>query len=138
MWRKIQEKYLSTLYVNEHLCRKNIKMFLPYAFFPPGNVLSCFEKGQMDQIIEIFKYFEDNLIGRLHRNIRQQPLFAINIWNQFTRIAENISRTNNVVEEWHRGFSALVSVSHLIILKILEILKKEQSLTDLKIENTPT
>ncbi|KAF0987654.1 hypothetical protein HZS_5698 [Henneguya salminicola] len=122
-WRKIQEIVLSTLYVNDHLFRKNIKMFFSHALCPPGSVLHCFEsfenyfteKGQMDQIMEIFKYFEDNIIGRLHRNIREQPLFAINIWNQFTRIMGNVPRTNDVVEGWHR----------------------EQSLTDVKIDNMP-
>ncbi|KAF0988271.1 hypothetical protein HZS_630 [Henneguya salminicola] len=44
----------------------------------------------MDQIMEIFKYFKDNFIGRLHRNIRHEPLFAINIWNQFTIIMGNV------------------------------------------------
>ncbi|KAF0986520.1 hypothetical protein HZS_92 [Henneguya salminicola] len=53
-------------------------------------------------MIEIFKYFEDNFIGRLHRNIPQQPLFAINIWNQSTRIMGNVLRTNNAVEGWRR------------------------------------
>ncbi|KAF0990597.1 hypothetical protein HZS_5445 [Henneguya salminicola] len=48
----------------------------------------------------------------------------------------NVPRTNNVVEEWHRGFSPLASASHLNIKKFLEILKKEQSLTDVKIDNT--
>ncbi|KAF0986783.1 hypothetical protein HZS_6372, partial [Henneguya salminicola] len=77
MWRKIQEKGLSTFYVNNHLLRKNIKMFLSHAFCRPESVLHCFEsfenylieKVQMDTIMEIFKYFEDNFIGRLHRNI---------------------------------------------------------------------
>ncbi|KAF0985885.1 hypothetical protein HZS_8179 [Henneguya salminicola] len=123
MWRKIQEKGLSTLYVNDHLFRKNINTFLSQAFCPPGSVLYCFEsfenylieKGQRDQIMEIFKYFKDNFIGRLHRNIRQQPLFAINTWNQFTRIMGNVPRANNVVEGWHR----------------------KQSLSDVKIDNTP-
>ncbi|KAF0985876.1 hypothetical protein HZS_3287, partial [Henneguya salminicola] len=93
--------------------------------------------GQMNQIMEILKYFEDNFIGRLPRNIRQQPLFAINIWNQFTRIMGNVARTNNVVEGWSIGFLTLASASHLNINKFFEILKKEQSLTDVKIDNTP-
>ncbi|KAF0986848.1 hypothetical protein HZS_6084 [Henneguya salminicola] len=108
-----------TLYFNDHLFRKNIKMFLSHAFCLTGSVQHCFElfknyliqKGQMGQIIEIieiFKYFEDNFIGRFHRMIRQHPLFAINIWNQFARIMGNAPRTNNV-----------------------------PSLTDVKIDNTP-
>ncbi|KAF0988141.1 hypothetical protein HZS_3385 [Henneguya salminicola] len=98
-------------------------MFLSHAVCPPGSVLFCFEsfenylieKGQMDQIMEIFKYFEENFIGRLHRNIRQQPVFAINMRNQFARIVGNVPRTNNAVEGWHRDFSTLASASHLNI-----------------------
>ncbi|KAF0986683.1 hypothetical protein HZS_3258 [Henneguya salminicola] len=56
--RKIREKGLSTLYVNDHLFRKNTKIFLSRAFCPPESVLHCFEsfekysieKDQMYQI----------------------------------------------------------------------------------------
>ncbi|KAF0992010.1 hypothetical protein HZS_7575 [Henneguya salminicola] len=110
MCRKIQDKGLSTLYVKDHLFRKNINNFLSHKFCYPQGLLYCFESfehslienGQMDQIMKIFKYFEDNFIGRLHKNIRQQPLFAINILNQFNRIMGNVPRTNKVVVEWHR------------------------------------
>ncbi|KAF0988117.1 LOW QUALITY PROTEIN: hypothetical protein HZS_7479 [Henneguya salminicola] len=118
--------HLSTLYVKDHLFRKNIKNFLSHTFCPPGSILHCFESfenylienSQMDQIMEICNKFEDNFIGRLHRNIRQQPLFAINIWNQFTRIMGNVSRTNDVVERGRRGFSTLASASHLNFCKL--------------------
>ncbi|KAF0987152.1 hypothetical protein HZS_3855 [Henneguya salminicola] len=82
-------------------------------------------------------FFSRNIIGRVQRNIRQQSLFAINIWNQFSRIVGNVHRTDNVLEGWHRDFSTLGCVYHLNILKFLQILKKEQSLTDVKIDNTP-
>ncbi|KAF0989202.1 hypothetical protein HZS_7521 [Henneguya salminicola] len=31
------------------------------------------KNGRMDKIMEIFKDFEDNFIGRVHKNMRQQP-----------------------------------------------------------------
>ncbi|KAF0987718.1 hypothetical protein HZS_8078 [Henneguya salminicola] len=83
--------------------KKNKKLFLSHVFCPPGSILSCFESFEnylienclMDQIMEIFKYVEDNFIGRLPRKIRQQPLFAIYIWNQYARTMGNVPRSNN-------------------------------------------
>ncbi|KAF0989134.1 hypothetical protein HZS_6065 [Henneguya salminicola] len=81
-------------------------MFLSHAFCPYESVLhyfesfkNCFiENGRMDRIMEILKYFENYFIGYLHRNIRKQSLFVINILNQFTRIMRNVPRTNNIAE----------------------------------------
>ncbi|KAF0988725.1 hypothetical protein HZS_5775 [Henneguya salminicola] len=67
-------------------------MFLSHAFCPTRSVLSCFESFE-NYLIE-----KDNFIGRLYRNIGQQPLFDINIWNQFARIMGNFPRTHSVVE----------------------------------------
>ncbi|KAF0989040.1 hypothetical protein HZS_1174 [Henneguya salminicola] len=134
-------------YCSRRLClnaTKN-KGSIRYSILSSWNCKHCFasfenyliQKGRMDQIMEIFKYFKDNFIRRLHRNIRQQPLFAVNIWHLFTRIMGNVPRTNNIVEGWHRGFSTLASASHLNIEKFVEIFKKEQSLTNVKMDNTP-
>ncbi|KAF0988109.1 hypothetical protein HZS_1486 [Henneguya salminicola] len=74
MERKIQEKCLSTLYVNDDLFQKNTKLFFSHAFFPSGCALSCLESFenyliencQIEQILKIFEYFENNFVGRLH------------------------------------------------------------------------
>ncbi|KAF0993301.1 hypothetical protein HZS_675 [Henneguya salminicola] len=80
MKRILQLLYPATLYVNEHLFRKNIKILLSHAFCSPGSVRSCFESfekhmienSQMNQIMIISS-------DDLTKNIRQQPLFAINL-----------------------------------------------------------
>ncbi|KAF0986348.1 hypothetical protein HZS_3677 [Henneguya salminicola] len=100
MWRKIQEKGLSTLYVNDHLFRKNIKKFLSDAIHPPIS-------SQMDQIMEIFKYFEDNFIGKLHRNIRNIP-YLLQIYGI------------NLLELWET-FLTFFNVSFCLLFKYLKI-----------------
>jgi len=44
-----------------------------------------------------------------------------------------LPKTNNNIEGWHRAFSSLLAASHPSISRLIEILKKEQHLTDIKI-----
>jgi len=65
----------------------------------------------------LITYFECTWIGILgRRGNRRPPLFPIEIWNCFNRIKENLPRTNNKIESWHNGFSAMVSCTRPIIL----------------------
>ncbi|KII71404.1 hypothetical protein RF11_11510 [Thelohanellus kitauei] len=81
----------------------------------------------------ILDYFEDNFVGRFHRTARSVPRFAIEIWNQYDRVMNNLGRTNNNIEEWHRAFSSLAFARHPKISVFLEVLKNEQNISDLKI-----
>ncbi|KAF0990045.1 hypothetical protein HZS_3780 [Henneguya salminicola] len=62
LWRKIQEKCWSNLYVNDSLFQTNIKMFLYPAFCSSASALVCVEtfnnySKENGQIMEILKYF---------------------------------------------------------------------------------
>ena len=62
---------------------------------------------------DILDYFEDTYMGRFHHNApRRESLFPIEIWNMFNRTDEELPRTNNAVEGWHRGFQANVAACH--------------------------
>ena len=43
----------------------------------------------------------------------------------FHRTDEELPRTNNAVEGWHRGFQVHVSACHPVFWKLLEVLQKE-------------
>ncbi|CAF2134675.1 unnamed protein product, partial [Rotaria magnacalcarata] len=50
-------------------------------------------------------YFEDTFIGRVIRNNRRRaPRFSVNMWNCFSRLDEELLRTNNSSEGWNRAF----------------------------------
>jgi hypothetical protein len=44
-----------------------------------------------------------------------------------------LPKTNNSIEGWHRAFSSLLAASHPTIWQLIEVLKKEQHLTEIKI-----
>ncbi|CAF3351816.1 unnamed protein product [Rotaria socialis] len=49
-------------------------------------------------------YFEDTFIGRVIRNNRRRaPRFSVNMWNCFSRLDEELPRTNNSSEGWNRA-----------------------------------
>ena len=95
-------------------------MLCAVAFMPPDNVIASFEElsdlisdtyqGKIDDLLD---YFKETYIGRYRRNAeRRRPLFALNLWNIFHRTFDELPRTNNHVEGWHRRFQAQVSSCH--------------------------
>jgi len=110
------------------------------AFVPPDNIFVFFEeltdfiRGRFNNDCdEILDYFEENYIGRFRRNApRRAPLFAVNLWNMFHRTFDELPRTNNCIEGWHRGFQATVASCHPTFWKFLAMLKKEDRLNRVK------
>lgn len=111
-------------------------MIAAIAFVPLNDVINSFDdlsaeiRNQFNaDADDILDYFEDNYIGRYRRNApRRQPTFSIELWNMFNRTDDELPRTNNSVEGWHRGFQANVSACHPIFWKFLEVLKTEESI----------
>src|SRR6218665_159831 len=54
-------------------------------------------------------YFEDNF-GRIRRDCRSRPQFAINHWNQQERVTNDLSRTSNAAEGWHSFIRSFLQV----------------------------
>ena len=78
-------------------------------------------------------YFEDNYIGRLRRNRIVVAVFDKSIWSAHSRVANSLPRTNNAVEDWHRKMQTAVSCHHPNIWSFLRILKREQSLNNVNL-----
>ena len=140
---KIQKLGLAQLYINDDRTRGFLKLFPSLAFCPQDRVISYYEhledyihqKGLYRQFRNLMIYFQDNYIGRFNRISRDEPTFAISLWNQYNRVLENMPRTNNHLEGWHNGFNTLVNCSHPNIYSFLNCLKDEQSLVDFKFDN---
>ncbi|CAF1439465.1 unnamed protein product, partial [Rotaria magnacalcarata] len=53
-------------------------------------------------VLDFVDYFEDTFIGRVIRNNRRRaPRFSVNLWNCFSRLDEELPRTNNSSEGWN-------------------------------------
>ncbi|KII72647.1 hypothetical protein RF11_10389 [Thelohanellus kitauei] len=142
IWRSIQRNGIVTHYNNDDNIRNRLKMFGALAFCPVNDVVRYFEiiedvlreEGSCEILNEFIMYFEDTFIGRFTRQGRVQPRFGISLWNQRDRTINDLPRTNNHIEGWHRAFSSMISCNHPNIFTFLLFLKKEQSLSDNKID----
>ena len=82
----------------------------------------------------VIDYFEDTYIGRLRPGgHRRAPLFDMELWNMYNQTIDDLPRTNNAVEGWHRSFQANVGAYHPNFWRFIDILKREQNLTQVNI-----
>ena len=82
----------------------------------------------------VVDYFEDTYIGRLRPvGHRRAPLFDLALWNMYDQTIGDLLRTNNAIEGWHRRFQANVGAYHPNFWKLIDILKREQSLNHVNI-----
>ena len=56
------------------------------------------------------------------------------MWNVYDAVLQDLPKTNNSVEGWHRDFEAQLTSYHPNIWKFLECIKREQTLSNAKIE----
>ena len=68
------------------------------------------------------------LLGRT-----KYPLFDMELWNMYNQTIDDLPRTNNAVEGWHRSFQANVGAYHPNFWRFIDILKREQNLTQVNI-----
>ena len=113
-----------------------ISMLAVLAFVPPNDVIDSFDtladysrNGYGQDLNDMLDYFEDNHIYRFRNNApRRRPTFNTQTWNMFHRTDNDLPRTNNAVEGWHRGFQSHVTTCHPSFWKFTDIMKQEEGL----------
>ena len=73
-----------------------------------------------------FDYFEDTYVERRRGQGRSQPMFDIEFWNMRQRTTDQLMRTNNRLEAWHRRLTSIVQCQHPSLWKFIESLKNEE------------
>ena len=68
----------------------------------------------------------------MHSDEYKQSFFKYESLEYSTNINEFFITTHYIKKAWHRGFNNLMSCQHPSIWKFIEILKKEQGLTEIK------
>jgi len=144
IWRRLsQTGDLQTRDTSDSQFALEIRQLAALAFVPVDQVVAAFEALQDSQfyidneaeIRDLLSYFEDNWIGRPNRRgQRLDAIFPLSLWNVYNAALQDLPKTNNAVEGWHRGFSEILGSYHPSIWKFIEALKKEQSLNELKLE----
>ena len=144
IWRRIQQTAdVQSRYKTDVDFALSLRQLIALAFVPPVDVISVFDElmdstffiDNFDDIRDLVNYFEDTWIGRPgRRGGRTTPIYSIPLWNVYQQALEDLPKTNNYVEGWHRGFSQLLGAYHPTVWKFINGLKKEQSFNELKIE----
>ena len=141
IWKRIQAFGLQERYKNDAEFSLHLRMIAAVAFVPPNDTVAVFEElsdeirntynADADQILD---YIEDSYTGRYRRNApRRPPLFSIEMWNMYHRTDQEMPRTNNHIEGWHRRFQSLCAGWHPTFWKFIDMLKKEQSVNRVEI-----
>ena len=75
---------------------------MAFAFIPLPDLERAFDdlfneirnnfNNDMDDVLN---YFEDTYIGRARRNGRDNPMFAKELWNMYSRTRNHLPRTNS-------------------------------------------
>jgi len=139
LWRNIQkEKELHSKCLKDCTFRYHVKYLGSLEFVPVEDVIPTYEiilhsKFYTENIpisSSFLQYYEETW----KRSRRCIPFFQLSTWNVFEAVANRWARTNNNCKGFYRGFSSLLSGYHLSIWTFIEAIKKEQCLTDVKIE----
>ena len=65
---------------------------------------------------------------------RTKPQFSVQTWNVYDRVIQNLPRSNNSVEGWHRAFNNRVSINHPTVTKLAKCILREQTKFEMDIE----
>jgi hypothetical protein len=89
-----------------------------------------------DILAPLISYFEQTWIGYRNRKrtTRRRPSYDLDWWNCYRSVLEDTPRTNNNCEAFHRGLAGILGIEHPTIFKLIDGLKQQQSLTEIKIE----
>ncbi|XP_025080740.1 uncharacterized protein LOC112556185 isoform X2 [Pomacea canaliculata] len=87
-----------------------------------------------ETLSDFLAYFESTWLGIVQRGRRRRPKFDVAMWNVYNRVGDNLPRTNNSVEGWHRAFDERMSVTHPTLGRLVSKLRKEQVSTELMME----
>jgi len=104
-------------------------MMLALSFVPEVDVPAAFEDlvdSYPPLLTPLANYWEDTYIGRQRRGRRANPRFSIELWNVRERLVDNLPRTNNSVEAWHRSFQQTVDCQHPSVYKVIKYSLQEQ------------
>ena len=137
IWKKIQENGLAVLYETDDEFSLLMRSISALAFVPEVDVAQAWNDLETEirnlynnnGVDAVLDYFEDTYVGRQRRGRpRGTPMFPINVWNMVDRTEEELPRTNNHIEGWHRRFSLNCDSVHPNIWKFIESLRREENL----------
>ena len=129
IWRKVQALGLATICTDpqdlslKHFVQKMAAIaFCPQAFVRPAWMSVQQEAPQIARVDELVTYFSNTWVSGSYQ-VRQ--------WNYYK---VDGPRTNNHVEGWHFRLKRVIGKAHPNIYELVEVFKKEESLTTMRVQ----
>jgi hypothetical protein len=144
MFRRIQDLGLVPAYMSNDGIRKLLKLPQVLAYIPVTHVFDTFQTLKSEvtcpTISAFYEYIENNYVGKHIESTRgrgvnkktivsrQDPVFPIELWSVYSRINDNLPRTNNFVETWHNAFGSMLK-KHPLVYELVDEFRKEHKRT---------
>ena len=131
IYRKILEFGYAVQYCEDKDFNLAIRLLAALAFAPPLHVEAWYKQILVTCHIpdDIKNYFEDTFVGKEMRNsTRRKSRFDMDMWNVYFRTIDDLPRTNNALEGFHRGIESMLQMSNPDIWKFIEAIQRQQSL----------
>lgn len=135
LYRQICEKGLKAKYDKDIVFASKCKQLCSLAYVPVDQVEHYFElladsfDGSPDQehLDSIMDYFGKTYVSyKDFRQNKKEGRFKIAHWNFLGALSQNLPRTNNHQEGWHRSFNELVDKNSPNFWKLLNVFLIEQ------------
>ncbi len=134
VWRKVQALKFSTLLTSNPSVKVQVKMILALSFVEVDSVLLYASKlenfiiqQKSTDVLALFRWFEQEYLFSNRGNK------ILEFWNVKKRTENDIPRTTNSLEGYHRHLNTFINVKQTSIITILNELKNEQCVTENKI-----
>ena len=144
LWRRVQKEGLAQLYSDNLTVKKSIKALQALAFVPLDDIAKCFYDLSLDEVIQIdprieniYRYFEKTYLG--FHNARMKVItparFPPATWNMRQRTIDQLPRTDNMHEAWHKQFTNNIAVDHPTLTTLLVAIQNEQKDVEKKVQD---
>jgi hypothetical protein len=131
-------KFITRIFKNP-IFKKLIRSFLSLAFFPPEYIKQAF-KDLKDQNVENFlkyknlesfiNYFNSNFVGLENKD---NTVYDLKMWSVYDNVINNIPKSTNSLEGWHRGLNASIVQKHPNFANFVTILQREEEVCFVKL-----
>ena len=134
-WKHIQELGLTRAYRDDRRVKKLFKKIMALGFLPIPHVIRSFWNLRTSRRTRrlVARYPNLDVFINYVNNTYMNGNFPPTMWNVYSRPME--TRTNNIVESFHRGWNKAVGVRHPSIWVFVRVLKDQHSINDVKIND---
>lgn len=140
IWRNVQKLGLCNDYLKCPEVKKAIKRIMTLVFVPQEEITKEFLRIVGELKDEIYKkiekfiiYFENNYVGKYHYALCiKNPLFNQKFWSLNQSIKDQLPRSINSAEAYHRNLKRFFQTAHPNLARLINIFQQEEECVRVK------